>query len=180
MPRVGEVREPVGDHLVCAVRAVQAVGEHELDRPRFSVAEHLLRNDPSRGRDAKVLEHVEGRVEGAVTGAWAVPHVAVPAAIVELRAQHGLAEKRKTRIRTQVVRAEPEPEPEVAEIDSLQQEGTVDGRSFDHESAEQTLDRRARGRMVFGNPAGDEQQERPDGIRPTTSRPFAVGSAVPQ
>ena len=47
----------------------------------------------------------------------------------------------------QEVRAEPEPEAKMAEIDALQQEGSVDLLSGRHESPEKALERATRGRM---------------------------------
>lgn len=83
--------------------------------------------------------------------AWVVAHVAVPAAVVELRREHRLRQRREPRIAVQEVRAEPEPEAEVAEIDALEQERAADVGSGRHESTEQALDRRSCGRMIFGS-----------------------------
>jgi hypothetical protein len=107
-----------------------------------------------------------------------VAHVAVPAAVVELRRQHRLRKRRKSRIAVQEVRAEPEPEAEVAEIDPLEQEGAVDGGTGGHESTQQTLERRPRGRVIFGQAARHEQEERPRRGRPPSLGPFAVPSLV--
>ena len=83
---------------------------------------------------------------------------AVPAAVIALRAQDGRTERRKPRILWQEVRAQSEPEAEMAEVDSLQHVGTVELLSGRHESTEQTLERYACGWMVFRDPVRDEQQ----------------------
>ena len=136
-----------------------------------------LRDDSSHRRDPQVLEHVEGRVERAMNAVRVIPHVAVPAAVVELRTEHRLAQQRKPRIVVNEVRAEPEPEAEMTEVDALQQK-RLDARARGHEPAEQSLDRRAPRRMAFGNPERDEQQQRPGGGRPTSRRPLAVGALM--
>ncbi len=134
---------------------------------------------PCVGREAKVLEHVEGRVERAVTRARTATKLAVPPAVLELCTQHRRAKWRKPRILGQEMRAEPEPEAEVAEIHALEQERAVDARSGRHEPPEQALDRRTSGGMAFGAERG-EQQRRPGSVRPTPFRPLAVGSPKPE
>ena len=66
----------------------------------------------------------------------------------------------------------------MAEVDPLEHERTVDLLSGRHEAIEQTLERSTRGRMALGEPARDEQQQRPRRGRPTSLRPLAVGALV--
>ena len=83
-------------------------------------------------------------------------------------------ESRKPRIRSEEVRAEPQPESEVTEIHALQQERAVDVLSGGRELTEQALDRPTTGPMAFGEAARDEQQEHPGGGRPTSLGLLAV------
>ena len=154
--------------------------EHELARVGFSVADYRCLDNPSRGGDPKVLEHVERRMERAMTRVRVVALGAVPAAVITLRAQDGGAKRRKPRILGQEVRTQSEPEAEMAEVDPLQQVRTVDVLPRRDESIEQTLERYARGWVVFGDPIGDEQEQRPCRGRPTPLRPLAVESLMCQ
>ena len=103
-----------------------------------------------------------------------------PAAVIALRAQDGRAERRKPRILRQEVRTQSEPEAEMAQVDPLHHVGTVDVLPGRHESTEQTLERYARSRVLFGDPICNEQEQRPRRGRPTPLRPLAVGSLVSQ
>jgi hypothetical protein len=168
------VREALGDDLAGVVGAVQAVGEHELERAGFGVLERLLRHHAPASRDADVLEHVEGRVEGAVAGVGPAPHVAVPAAVVELGAQHGLGQPGEARVSVHEVGAEPEPEAEVAEVDPFQEEGAVHGLAGGHEPAQQAVGVRAGVGVILREPARHQEQEAPGDVGPASLRPVAL------
>jgi len=178
VPRVRQMCEALRDDLAGLVGAVQPVLEHELERARLGVAERSLRHDSSSACDPQVLEHVERRVKRAVVRARVVAHPAVPAAVVELRRQHGLGQRRKPRVAVQEVRAESEPETEVAEIDPLEHERAVDVGTGRHEAIEQSLERRPRRRMILGYAARDEQEKRPRRGGPPSLRPTAVRALV--
>ena len=152
--------------------------EHELGRSPFGLAERALGDGSARDGDPQVLEHVERRVEGAVPRGRAVSNMAVPAAVLELGADHRLAERAKPRVAAEEVRTEPEPEPEVAEIDALEHELPVDVLAGRHEAVEQPLKGRLGGRMILGEAESDEQQQRPRRGGPATLGPLAVGALV--
>lgn len=64
------------------VGTIDAVFEHELDRSTLALKDRFATMPSS---DAKVLEHVEGRVERTVNPVPVVPHVAVPPTVLERR-----------------------------------------------------------------------------------------------
>ena len=124
-------------------------------------------------------------MERAVARLRVVARPAVPAAVVELSAQDRLAERRKARIPVQEVRAQAQPEAEMAEVDSLQQERLVDLRSGRHESIEETLHRRLADGWPSGSPHATssrrvqvEAVQRPRGHSP--SRPLRPSSSAIQ
>jgi hypothetical protein len=72
-----------------------------------------------------------------------------PLANRSLRGRVASPSGRKADVAGDEVRPESEPEPEVAEIDTLQQEVGIRLFARRHESPEQTFERRGRGRMVL-------------------------------
>ena len=126
VPRVRQLGEPLGDDLARLSDRKRRCCEHELGRARLGVAEGRSGHRPLVDRDADVLEHVERRVKRAVRPVRVVPHVAVPAAVGELRAENRLGEREEPRIvRIEEVRGEPQPEAQVAQVDALEQGGAV-------------------------------------------------------
>ncbi len=113
------------------------MSEHEFHRTRLRFLECTVGDHSVLGRDAQVLEDVEGRVERAMPPLGVVAHVAVPAAVFELRGQDRFAEWSQPRIAGKEVRAEPEPEAEVAEIRTLEQEREMHFFVRRHEASEQ-------------------------------------------
>lgn len=90
-----------------------------------------------------------------------IADAAVPATVLELRSQYGLAEGSEPRIVFQKVDAEAEPEPEVAEIDASEHERPIDGLAVRHEATEQPFDRLTPRWVAFGESAFNEQEQRP-------------------
>jgi hypothetical protein len=153
------------------------VGEHELDRPRLGLAERGLGDDSAVGCQPGVLQHVERRVERAVQSLRVVPHLTVPAAVGVLGAEGGLAHRGKAWVVGDEVRAEPEPEADVAEVEALQQRGAVDPVGRD-EAIEGPHERPACRGVVLRDSEGDEEQQRPHPRRPASGRPFSVAPLV--
>jgi hypothetical protein len=174
VPRIREVREALVDDLAGPVRAVEPVREHELERARLRLAEGGLGDDTALGRDPEALEHVERRVEGSVPGTGPDPDAAVPTAVVHLRGEHGLPERREARVAGEEVGAEPDPEAEVAEVHPPEQELLVDGDVGGHEPVELSGRVHARGRVIIRKPAGLQEEQRPDRVGPATLRPAPV------
>src|SRR5262249_61734250 len=102
------------------------------------------------------LERAEGRVERAVHPVGVVAHVAVPAAVGELRSEHGFGERSQPWVVGNEVRAEPEPEAEATEIDAPEQERDLRLLAAGHEAIEQALERYACGRVTFRQATRDE------------------------
>src|SRR5262249_17130572 len=149
MPRIREMRESLGNDLAGLVGAIEPMREHELGRTHLRILERALPHRSLLRRNSQVLEDVEGRVERAVRPFGVVADVAVRAAVCELRSEHGFGERSQAWVVGNEVRAEPEPEAEVTEIDAPEQERDLRLLAAGHEAIEQALERYACGRVTF-------------------------------
>src|SRR5262249_29992549 len=173
--RIGEMGEALFDHLSGPIRAIETVVEHELESARLRLGEDGPGDDAAVPCDAESLEHVERRVERAVAYRLDA-RAAVPTAVSERRRQHGLRERAEPLVVGNEVRADPEPETEVAKVHALEQASGIDLDRLRHEPVELLLCVRSAGWVVLRQAARHEEEKRPYRVGPTPFRPAAVGA----